>query len=60
MVTRHVFDSNLQAKVDKDHNQPLNIYTGSDNFLQIGEPEVILLIMLYLCVGCWNERQSKF
>lgn len=40
MVSRHVFDSSLQAKVEKDPNQPLNVYAGSDNFLQIGEPEV--------------------
>jgi hypothetical protein len=40
MITRHVFDSTLQAKVEKDPNQPLNIYAGSDNLLQIGEPEV--------------------
>lgn len=40
MITRHVFDNSLQAKVEKDHNQALNIYAGSDNFLQIGEPEV--------------------
>eukprot|EP00347_Sterkiella_histriomuscorum_P003178 403365291 len=39
MITRHVFDSNLQAKVEKDHNQALNIYAGSDNFSSIGEPE---------------------
>ncbi len=40
MLTRHVFDSTLQAKVEFDHNQALNIYAGSDNFLKIGEPEV--------------------
>ena len=40
MITRHVFDSTLQAKVERDPNQPINIYAGSDNFLQIGEPEV--------------------
>jgi hypothetical protein len=40
MITRHVFDSTLQAKVDYDHNNALNIYGGSDNFLKIGEPEV--------------------
>lgn len=33
MITRHLFDSSLQAKVEKDHNQALNIYAGSDNFL---------------------------
>lgn len=40
-MTRHVFDSNLQTKVEKDHNQALNIYAASDNYLHIGEPEVL-------------------
>lgn len=40
MISRHVFDSNLQTKVEKDHNQALNIYAATDNFIQIGEPEV--------------------
>ena len=40
MITRQVFDITVQAKVEKDPNQALNIYAGSDNFLQIGEPEV--------------------
>ena len=42
MITRYVFDSELQTKIERDHNQALNIYAGSDNFLQIGEPEVKL------------------
>lgn len=33
MITRHVFDNNLQAKVEKDHNQGINIYAATDNFL---------------------------
>ena len=44
MLTRHVFDQSVQAKVERDPNQPLNIYAGSDNYLHIGEPEVIYFI----------------
>lgn len=44
MITRYVFDQELQIKVERDHNQPLNIYAASDNFLHIGEPEVSILI----------------
>jgi hypothetical protein len=40
MVSRHVFDASLKAKVERDHNQPLNVYAGSDGYLHIGEPEV--------------------
>lgn len=39
MISRHVFDSSIQAKVERDPNQPLNIYAASDNLLAIGEPE---------------------
>ena len=39
MLTRYVFDSSLQTKVERDPNQPLNIYAGSDNYLLIGEPD---------------------
>ena len=39
MVTKHIFDSSVLAKVERDHNQALNIYAGSDNLLHIGEPE---------------------
>jgi len=28
-----------QTKVERDHNQALNVYAGSDAFAQIGEPE---------------------
>jgi len=45
MISRHVFDQSIQAKVDKDPNSTLNIYAGSDNFLQIGEPEVTFILM---------------
>ena len=32
-------DSHAPTKVERDHNQPLNVYAGSDTFAQIGEPE---------------------
>jgi hypothetical protein len=41
MVSRHVFDVTLKGKVERDPNQPLNIYAGSDGYLHIGEPEVL-------------------
>lgn len=52
MITRHVFDSSLQAKVDFDHNSSLNIYAGSDNFLKIGEPEVSSMFV-------FNDKGSR-
>lgn len=48
MISRYVFDSDIPIKVERDHNQPLNIYSASDNFLHIGEPEVIIIIYEYL------------
>ncbi len=39
MLTRHVFDVSLNIKIERDHNQALNVYAGSDNLLHIGEPE---------------------
>ena len=32
-------DTQAPSKVERDHNQPLNVYAGSDTFAQIGEPE---------------------
>lgn len=57
MVGRQLFDSSIQARVDKDHNSALNIYAGSDDFLKIGEPEVFL-INTQLLIGRRNERKS--
>lgn len=39
MLTRYIFDGIPYARVERDPNQPLNIYAGTDKYLQIGEPE---------------------
>lgn len=56
MVSRQIFDSSIKAKVEKDPNQPLNIYAGSDTFLAIGEPEVRGYELIR--VGVKHERQG--
>ena len=39
-ISRHVFNDNtLQVKIERDPNQPINMYSGADSFIQIGEPE---------------------
>lgn len=51
MLSRYLFDAVPQqpAKVDRDHNSPLNIYAGTDSFSTIGEPE-----------GAGNRRNVPF
>jgi len=39
MLTKYVFDTDALVKVERDHNQPLNVYAGADSFLHIGEPD---------------------
>jgi len=39
MITRHVFDSSVHAKLERDPNNAINVYAGSDNMMHIGEPE---------------------
>jgi hypothetical protein len=38
MLGRHLGDTSTSG-VNRDPNQPLNIYAGSDTLIQIGEPE---------------------
>jgi hypothetical protein len=59
MVSRYVFDSSLQTKVERDPNQALNVYAGTDNFLQIGEPEVNLSYCIYIYIGIKYARKGK-
>ena len=54
MITRQVFDVTLQAKLEKDPNQALNVYAGSDNYLQIGEPEVSSIHFKLFSLGSRN------
>lgn len=49
MLGRYLGESAAAPKVERDHNQPLNIYAGSDVFAQIGEPE-----------GSGNRRNVAF
>ncbi len=39
MLNKYLAPEQPLSKVDKDPNQPLNIYAGSDSFTAIGEPE---------------------
>ena len=39
MLNKYLAPDQPLSKVDKDPNQPLNIYAGSDSFTAIGEPE---------------------
>lgn len=39
MLSRHLAPEAPLLKVERDHNQALNVYGGSDAFAQIGEPE---------------------
>lgn len=57
MVSRHVLDSGSEGRVDRDHNQALNVYAGSDKFLQIGEPEVRMRVLIP--VGRWHAGQGE-
>jgi dynein light intermediate chain 2 len=39
MLTRYLTSDTQLIRIEKDPNQPLNLYAGSDNFSTIGEPE---------------------
>lgn len=39
MLQRHAFDLSEKVKVERDHNQALNMYAASDSFMNIGEPD---------------------
>ena len=46
MLYKHTFELTERVKTEKDPNQCLNVYGGSDSFLNIGEPEVSALLIL--------------
>lgn len=49
MLGRYLGEVSAPPKVERDHNQPLNVYAGADTFAQIGEPE-----------GAGNRRNVAF
>ena len=49
MLNRYLQPDLPLGRVERDHNQPLNVYTTSDAFAQIGEPE-----------GAGNRRNVAF
>jgi hypothetical protein len=57
MISKHVFDISLQTKMERDHNNPLHINAGQDNYLLIGEPEVNSLVFI-VSIGSCEQRQG--
>ena len=56
MIQRHVFDTQIATKIERDHNQCLNVYSGQDTFLNIGEPEVREIL---IAVGSGEPGQGE-